>query len=195
MSATCGDCVDTKEGNRLIKAGLTGSFYAAAQPNCAASVLGTLAPCSTVWYTGRKQAIDCDGTNKCYAQIQLTPGGGGPNYWLFRCTATTTANNIVGGWRPMQPLLACLPLLAIDLQVDHASLCPCSHNCLEKPTIVDTDYNNCGGGMGTFCCGDAALRRTGCWKLECRPPGDLLSHLRQTGVKPSSQLLPRLNPR
>jgi hypothetical protein len=78
---TCTDCVNTSKGDKLIKASATGSYFGAA--NCALIATNTLAGCSKFYYTGTKQAMDCRGTKTCYAQVQLTPGGGGATYWLF----------------------------------------------------------------------------------------------------------------
>jgi hypothetical protein len=48
---------------------------------CGSSGGGTLPTCTQFFYTGVKQAVDCAGTLKCYAQVQLTEGG--TSQWLF----------------------------------------------------------------------------------------------------------------
>jgi hypothetical protein len=113
-STSCSDCASSSAGDRLAKSGRAGSYYSA--PDCSATLAGTLPSCSKFYYTGTKQATNCSGTVKCYAQVQPTKGGA--SYWLFshecgqgkdNSVAVDTNNNQCGGGGLQLPLPLPLP--------------------------------------------------------------------------------------
>lgn len=81
VAASCTDCQGSSAGTRRIYPGKTGSYYSS--PTCTASPVSSLSACTFFFYAGTRQAIDCGGTRRCFAQIQLPASGGGPTYWLL----------------------------------------------------------------------------------------------------------------
>lgn len=97
VSVLCNDCAALQPGTRRISPGKTGSVFMAATCSIA-SPLKTLASCARFYVVGPSQAINCDGTTRCFIQVQLLANGGGSSYWLLGHTCGGQPVDVAGDY-------------------------------------------------------------------------------------------------